>query len=160
MLNDVVTPEDYLLIEMRLDATRLFLDELEKESFDRALASPPPVHLRPATPADVVVNAVLWYPRHDFGTLQTWRIVREVRDPQDAWKAYIADDGCRYGLDGAFVRAELEAEPSMTTLRTAVVAAIANLRDPGHRHGCTGIPSGVDTQWVEVVIARLEGALG
>jgi len=26
-----------------------------------------------------------------------------VLNPYDLWKAYLADDGCRYGLDGSFV---------------------------------------------------------
>ena len=32
-----------------------------------------------------------------------YKIIKEVLKPDDAFKAFVADDGCRYGLDGAFI---------------------------------------------------------
>ena len=31
-------------------------------------------------------------------------VIDEVIRPHDQWKAFIADDGCRYGLDGCSVQ--------------------------------------------------------
>jgi hypothetical protein len=59
-----------------------------------------PARLRPAKASDIVEGAVLWYPALDECK---WAAVEEVYRPSDPWKAYCAHDGCRYGLDGAFV---------------------------------------------------------
>ena len=66
-----------------------------------------PSALRPATPADIVANAILWYPRF---TRRKWLIVDEVLYPSDAFKAFCDDLGSRYGLDGAFV--EIKSGPT------------------------------------------------
>jgi hypothetical protein len=57
--------------------------------------------LRPATSADIVCGQVIYYPER---ANPYWQIVEDVLHPNDPFKAYVADDGCRYGLDGAFVR--------------------------------------------------------
>lgn len=67
---------------------------------DDARKSDLPNNLRPATPRDIIVGAIIWYPRFSESK---WLIVDEVLHPNDNWKAFCADDGCRYGLDGAFV---------------------------------------------------------
>lgn len=69
-------------------------------------AARPTGALRVATPADIVVGALLWYEREedgDEGNPHYWCIVEDVLRPSDAWKAFTAHDGCRYGLDGAMV---------------------------------------------------------
>ena len=66
-----------------------------------ASAAKVPTIVRGATHEDVVVGAVLWYPEWDADN--NWSIVDEVLNPDSLWKAYVANDGCRYGLDGAFV---------------------------------------------------------
>lgn len=60
-----------------------------------------PKKLRPATAADLTkVGQVVWYPHWDECK---WAMVEEPRDYGDAWKAYTAHDGCRYGLKGAYI---------------------------------------------------------
>ena len=66
---------------------------------EEAAAHPLPTYLRPAVATDILVDAVLWYPEVDG---KQWVVVDEVRRPNDAFKAY-ESDGCRYGLEGAFV---------------------------------------------------------
>ena len=75
-----------------------------------------PKNLRPAKASDIVEGAIIWYPKwaelEDFDDdmneipVQCWKEVYEVKWPDDAFKAYTADDGCRYGLDGAYVEEE------------------------------------------------------
>lgn len=59
----------------------------------------PPKNLRPATADDVKVGAIFWYVEDE----PYWNVVQEVLHPNDPWKAYEAQDGGRYGLDGAMV---------------------------------------------------------
>lgn len=75
----------------------------------RAAEAPLPNKLRPAEPKDIIEGAILWYPEHrqasdgEDEALPYWKLVGEVLRPNDEWKTYCAEDGCRYGLDGAFV---------------------------------------------------------
>lgn len=93
----------YLQAEERLRIAR------EKVASSLALAQEaarPTGALRVATPADIVVGALLWYEREedgDEGNPHYWCIVEDVLRPSDAWKAFTAHDGCRYGLDGAMI---------------------------------------------------------
>ena len=61
-----------------------------------------PKRIRPATAEDIVIGAIIWYPKDEY-TDTYWKYVSFVMYPNDQWKAYCAHDGCRYGLDGAFV---------------------------------------------------------
>ena len=86
---------------------------VEEEALAAAIAAPLPKNLRPAEPSDIVEGAILWYPSfHDAEsgnnpeTTPLWLVVEDVYYPSDRWKAYCANDGCRYGLDGAFVEIE------------------------------------------------------
>ena len=56
---------------------------------------------RPATAADIVFGATIHYKHGDDGPFT--RTVEEVLRPSDPYKAFSADDGCRYGLDDAYV---------------------------------------------------------
>jgi hypothetical protein len=73
-------------------------------AFEKAYKAPLPKHLRKATYEDIVSGAIIWYPRFANDSYsENWKYVDEVLSPQDAFKAYYAHDGCRYGLDGAYV---------------------------------------------------------
>ncbi len=82
--------------EAKVEEARDAADQAYEDAAFAAL----PTNLRPATAADIVVGAVIWYPSWDE---RKWAIVEEVRYPNDDWKAYCSHDGCRYGLHGAFV---------------------------------------------------------
>jgi hypothetical protein len=71
-----------------------------EQAEEDAQLAPLPQNLRPATSRDIVEGAILWYPEWNE---RKWALVGDVRHPNDQWKAYTAQDGCRYGLDGAFV---------------------------------------------------------
>jgi hypothetical protein len=83
---------------------------LNEECIERfrelAVNCPLPEKLRPMIATDVVVGQVVWYQREDVDEgFPLWQIVEEIRDPRDKWKAFISN-GCRYGLDGAFVEVD------------------------------------------------------
>lgn len=75
----------------------------ENKALDEAENAKPPKKLVKAQAKDIVEGNVIWYPEWDGD--RVWNIVEEVLRPSDDWKAYCAQDGCRYGLDGAFVEA-------------------------------------------------------
>jgi phage pi2 protein 07 len=59
-----------------------------------------PENLRTAIASDIVEGGILWYPEcHE----RKWTVISEVHKPSSMWKAYTGHDGCRYGLDGAYV---------------------------------------------------------
>lgn len=66
-----------------------------------ARAGPLPVYLRKATPEDIVVGNIIWYKHGDEGPF--WMQIGRVLCPNDDFKAYVSHDGCRYGLDDAWV---------------------------------------------------------
>ena len=84
-------------IDMLRDKIRAAYDEV-----DTAL----PADLRPATASDITPGRIIYYEHGDDGPF--WQEVREVLRPNDQWKAYTAMDGCRYGLDDAWVRKEAQ----------------------------------------------------
>lgn len=82
----------------------------EEAAYEFATRAALPENLRPAIASDIVEGAILWYPNfhdeemgNDPETTPLWLMVDDVYSPSDPWKAYCANDGCRYGLDGAFV---------------------------------------------------------
>jgi hypothetical protein len=101
--------------------------EAERDALAIACYAPIPENLRPATSKDIVEGAILWYPefRHNTVDLENpdydedeahearaWRMVELVERPRDRFKAFSADDGCRYGLEGAFVDEDEDEEDS------------------------------------------------
>lgn len=58
--------------------------------------------LRRAFPEDITVGNVIIYPATETSEEFTKFIV-EVLRPSDDWKAFSAEDGCRYGLEGAYI---------------------------------------------------------
>jgi len=76
-----------------------------KEYLNKAQSEPFPKKLRPATAKDIKKGKLIYYPEAEHCT-PFWQIVDEVMRPSSDYKAYCAEDGCRYGLDGAFVERE------------------------------------------------------
>lgn len=98
-----MTPREYLVIKTALnDQIDALRDQIAAAyaQVDGTL----PANLRPATAADVQPGQIMWHKTGDFGPY--WHIVAEVRHPDDQFKAYVADDGCRYGLHGAWVEVD------------------------------------------------------
>jgi len=97
------------IIDAWLDARTAVAIAVKNEQYAQELAEKAqlPDNLRPANSSDIVDGAILWYP--DFGDEDPewlcagWKLVEEVRRPDDPYKAFLANDGCRYGLEGAFV---------------------------------------------------------
>jgi len=57
---------------------------------------------RQATSKDIVADATV-YIEGDDGDLHK-KVIEEVLRPSDEFKAFSADDGCRYGLDGCYIK--------------------------------------------------------
>lgn len=97
-----ITAQEFLEIE---DRNSREIERLERE-IDRArtrVKIPPRSKLRPATPRDFREGAVIYHSAG--GNSLYWHVIDEVKYPNDDFKAYTADDGCRYGLSGAYVEA-------------------------------------------------------
>ena len=96
-----MTPKEYQVIQSEqkaiIDHARMIILKARHE----ADKSPFPENVRPAEPKDIIEGAIIWHSDGDDGNF--WNIVDEVLRPNDPWKAYCAEDGCRYGLDGAFI---------------------------------------------------------
>lgn len=95
-----MTGEQFLELRAELQSQ---IDDLQKQ-IERAYGKihiPAISKLRPATAADIVEGNVIYYPQKPTPYFQ---IIDSVHFPHDDFKAYTAEDGCRYGLDGAFVR--------------------------------------------------------
>ncbi len=96
-----MTPREFLLarrpLQIIIAEARKMIDQYEEDAHESSL----PSNLRPAVPGDIVEGALIWYKHGDNGHF--WQIVEEVLRPNDPWKAYSAEDGCRYGLDDAWV---------------------------------------------------------
>lgn len=95
------------LIQKWLDAQDYTSNALKEENdaLDEAESAKLPLELVKAEAKDIVVGNIIWYPRwvEDDEDCRLWNIVEDVLYPDDDWKAYCAQDGSRYGLDGAFV---------------------------------------------------------
>tara|TARA_R110001606_G_scaffold385158_1_gene548537 strand:- start:33447 stop:33752 length:306 start_codon:yes stop_codon:yes gene_type:complete len=79
----------------------------ENKALDEAEKAKLPERLIKAQAKDIVEGSIIWYPewyKEDKGCCM-WKAIEEVLHPNSDWKAYCAQDGCRYGLDGAFVEA-------------------------------------------------------
>lgn len=89
-----MTPKEYLEIEaVQVARIRVARAEANKSVF--------PENVRVANSSDIIEGAIIWHRNGDDGPF--WNIVSEVLHPSDTYKAYCADDGCRYGLMDAFV---------------------------------------------------------
>lgn len=98
-----MTPKQYkkiaiqqeLIIEQACNTIKFALDLAQKCSL--------PSKLRPAISSDIFVGNILWYPPIEYREEHYWKIVGDILSVNDNFKAYCAEDGCRYGLEGAFV---------------------------------------------------------
>lgn len=68
-------------------------------------------NLRQAEPSDIVVGQQVWVDGDD-GFAK--REIREVLKPTDPYKAYCANDGCRYGLESTYIELISE-DPAIET---------------------------------------------
>ena len=96
------------LIKNYLDVVKMVesMQQRELKAEEAANAAELPEKLRPAEAKDIVEGAVIWYPKwkeDDCSDGRLWKIVVSVIYPSDRFKGYTAHEGCRYGLDGAFV---------------------------------------------------------
>ena len=87
------------------ETTRLLLQgTLTKEVADKILLDLHSVNkrtFRKAKPEDIIEGNTV-YLLGDDNEIYTITI-EEVLRPDDQWKAFCGDDGCRYGLDGLYV---------------------------------------------------------
>jgi hypothetical protein len=97
-----MNPKRYLEIKTTMEITIESLRGMIHEALTQASHCPIPANLRPATPADVMEGAVMWFPEWSADGRQ-WSIVSSVYDVEDPWKAWMDEDGSRHGLRGAFI---------------------------------------------------------
>lgn len=95
------TPAEYWEIKMKLEAEISQLRQRINNALAEAEGAELPIPIRFATPEDITPGTVIWHLHGDYGPF--WNIVEEVINPNDQWKAYYGEDGCRYGLDDAWV---------------------------------------------------------
>ena len=95
------TPSEYLKIRNEQRAIIAAAEEVISKAEKCARKCKMPSNLRPATPSDIVEGQIIWHKNGDDGPF--WNVVEEVLHPDDPFKAYYAEDGCRYGLDEAYV---------------------------------------------------------
>ena len=101
-----MTPAEYLTIEQ--EQNEIIAAAEQRICAARKLADKcsPPKNRRPARASDIVQGAIIWHEREPKYGGDYWNIVDEPLHYGDAFKAYCADDGCRYGLQGAYVEVE------------------------------------------------------
>lgn len=96
-----MTPKEYLKLRDEIRGIIRPLRDAINKAREAAELCEPPANRRRATEQDVVVGAVIWHQDRTGGWY--WHEVEEVLHPSDDFKAYTADDGCRYGLHNAWV---------------------------------------------------------
>ena len=77
---------------------------IEKGTYGAALGCAVPKKIRKALSADIVEGAIIWYVMDDGE--RYWKLVEYVDCPGCDFKGYTAEDGCRYGLQNAYVGVE------------------------------------------------------
>ena len=113
-----MTPIEYLRIETE---QRAIIKEAEavidaaRRKADRA--KPPKSVLRPVVASDIHAGMIVWHERPADHGGWYWHVVEEPMHYGDEFKAYCADDGCRYGLHGAWVYVNAAHQPPRLRLR-------------------------------------------
>lgn len=97
-----MTPEEYVMIMADLESQMETLRQRASDARAQVEEGELPSDVRPATPSDITPGRVIWHKNNEGAY---WRVVLNVLQPDDQYKAYEADDGCRHGLYNAFVRA-------------------------------------------------------
>jgi hypothetical protein len=101
--DEILSPREYLKIkEAQLKIIKAAERRIAKAR-EKADKSPPPKNRRPVNADDIVTGAIIWHKRAKKYGGDCWNIVEEPLHYGDAFKAYVADDGCRYGRDGAYI---------------------------------------------------------
>jgi len=99
-----MTPQEFIKYREDKLAKIHDLHEEINEAEREAKKTQFPKKVRPATEHDITYEAVIWYTGETMDDDEPcFMIVEEVHHPSDPWKAYTAEDGCRYGLDDAWV---------------------------------------------------------
>jgi hypothetical protein len=103
-----MTPLEYLQIESEQQEIIKAAQKKINDAREIAGECPPPVKRRKAEAGDIQPGAIIWHARdEDYGG-DYWHIVMVPRRYGDPQKAYVADNGSRYGLEGAYVEVEQE----------------------------------------------------
>lgn len=96
-----MTPQEYKILSDALNHITYNITKFLDTAKEEADKCPLPKNLRLATANDIVEGTIIWYKHGDNGHF--WQIVVDVLRPNDPYKAYCAEDGCRYGLDDAWI---------------------------------------------------------
>ena len=96
-----MTPQQYLQIKRALDKVIRVANAQIEAAETKAHKCPFPKHVRPAEPDDIFPGKIIWHKGGDDGDF--WNVVEEPLRYGSDFKAYTADDGCRYGLKDAYV---------------------------------------------------------
>lgn len=96
-----MTPEEYMKIADEQGAIIEKAERAIQAAREKAERAKPPKNLVPAHASDIKAGAIIWHEHEDYGWY--WHVVDQERHYGDPFKAYVADDGCRYGLNGAWV---------------------------------------------------------
>lgn len=98
-----MTPTEYLEIEKGLKQIIKTAQSIIFEARTEADKCPPPKNRRSAKASDIMEGVIIWHEREKQYGDDFWNIVAEPLHYGDPFKAYVADDGCRYGIEGAYV---------------------------------------------------------
>jgi hypothetical protein len=101
-----MTPKQYLEIKASEESIIAAARERISAAFAIACECRVPENLRPAVPDDVIEGAIIWKP--GWSGPRKWSVVESVDTPADPFHGW-TDDGCRYGIHGAFVEQNAEA---------------------------------------------------
>lgn len=96
-----MTPHQFHKIEREQNAIISAAHRTIANARDAVDPKPPKSQLRRAEASDIREGLIVWHDNGDEGWF--WHTVCELRHHGDDFKAYVADDGCRYGLNGAWV---------------------------------------------------------
>jgi len=98
-----MTPEEFADIKKeQVQIIAMAQETIEAARLEASL-SKIPENVRPATADDLVEGNVIWHIQPDGYGDPYWHIIEMVDHRTSRFKGYCADDGCRYGLDRAFV---------------------------------------------------------
>jgi hypothetical protein len=100
-----MTPGEFQAIRTTQEAIIAAAEQVIAEARRQAEKCKLPKNLRPAEASDIVEGAILWYKQSKKDGGNFWTIVEGLLHHGDPFKAY-EFDGCRYGLDGAYVEVQ------------------------------------------------------
>jgi hypothetical protein len=98
-----MTANEFIKLRKKLQKKIDALEDEISRAYD-AVTIPEMSQLRKATAADVIKGNAFFY---RVGEDEPWwAIIADVRCPKDPFKAYVSEDGCNHGIEGAFVLKE------------------------------------------------------